>query len=663
MAGAVALLAALAALSAVVGSRALFSDFSSNHDEPVYAYQAQTMRSGHLTVPAATHEPFFRPWLHGERNGRLFSVFEPVWPAEQAAADLLTGTWRSALALNAAAAVLLLYLFTRELLGRRGPALVAAALLVVSPFFLVQSATRLSYTLAMVLGLLFGWTLLRAVRVGRATWFALAGAAWSVLAVDRPLDALLLGAAGASYLVLSDRRVRVIARRIGAALAGAAPVLALGGAYNAALTGAPWRFALSAAGGDNSFGFGVKHLTPSSPPFDFTWQRSVRAMFLNLEALPHWSAGSLLVLPLAVGGAFVLWRRGQRRALAVLAPVLVLIPLANLVYWGNVLIIAGRRILGPHYYLDLLVPVTVLTAVGVVEVARRHLVLSQVLVLAMLAVTLVELGPKVDVNREIACTNAHARQEVQAAGAHDAIVVLPTGGDGAYVMHPYPNLGNPPDLRADVLYAADLGPRTAELVDRYPRRRLYRLTEREPRSGDVLRQVPVVDRLRAPTARVVELPFQVTNRTSSPVVTVYVADGRRYVQYVLDPASSAGRTYRGRWHIGPDGITLDAPGAKLQAAEFPWRPATSTLAVGATFGTSTDLLRADLYEDRIWYRATPSHARLVVPGVPWHRRRGVWFRDDVARSLRFEGVAAARRFPRHDPCERMHIRFRPPERL
>ena len=663
VAGALALLAVLAAVSSVVGSRVLFHDFTSDNDEPVYAYQTQTMRSGHLTVPAASHEPFFRPWLHGERNGRLFSVFEPVWPAERAAADLLTGSWRSALALNAAAAVVLLYLFARELLGRRAPALVAAALLASSPFFLLQAATGLSYTLALVLALLLGWCLLRAVRTGRLPWFAGAGAAWSVLAVDRPLDALLLGGAGGLYLLLADRRLGVVVRRAGAALAGAAPGLAIGGAYNAALTGAPWRFALTAAGGDNSFGFGLKHLTPTSPPFHFGRRNSLRAMQLNLEALPHWTAGGLLVIPLALAGAALLWRRGQRRVVLTLLPVLLLIPIANLFYWGNVLIVAGRRILGPHYYLDLIVPITVLSAVAIVEMARRRVALVAALVLAMLALTAVEAAPKLDVNREIACTNAHSRQEVEAAGAHHAIVVLPASSDGAYVMHPFPNLGNPPDLRADVLYAADLGPRSAELVDRYPRRALYRLSERTPRSGDVLRRVPVVERLRARTARVVDLPFQVTNRTSSPVVTVYVANGPRYVQYLLDGASSAGRTYRGTWHIGPDGITLDAPGAALVATAFPWQAETSTLAAGAEFGPDTDLLRNELYEDRIWYRATPSDARLVVPGVPWHRHKGVWFTDDVARSLRFEGTAAARRFPRHDPCERLHIRFRPPERL
>jgi hypothetical protein len=535
--------------------------------------------------------------------------------------------------------------------------------LAASPFFLLQSATRLSYTLALVLALLLGWTLLRAVRTDRLGWYAGAGAAWSVLAVDRPLDAILLGGAAAVWLVLRDRRPRSVGRRLGGASAGAAPALALGAVYNAALTGAPWRFALTAAGGDNSFGFGVKRIASGSPAVQFTIRKSVRAMLLNLEALPHWTAGGVLVVPLALAGAVLLRRRGQGRAVALLLSVLLLIPLANLFYWGNVLIVAGRRILGPHYYLDLLVPFTVLTAVALVEVARRQRALAGAIVLAMLALTAIEVAPKIEVNREIACTNGHDRQEVQAAGAHDAIVVLPAGGDGPYVLHPFPNLGNPPDLRADVLYAADLGPSTIDLVDRYPHRRLYRLAMRMPRDGNVLRRVPVVDRLTAPQGRTVELPFEVTNRSSSPVVTAYLTDGPRYVQYLLDAASSSGRTYAGRWRIGPDGVTLQSPGATLVADRFPWRARTSTLAAGASFGPNTDLRRTELYEQRIWYRAAASSVRLLVPGTAWHRTGRYWLTDDVWQSLRFDGAAAARRFPRQDPCARFHIRFRPPEPL
>jgi hypothetical protein len=664
MAGAVALLAALAAISAIVGSRLLFDDFTPNHDEPVYAYQAETLRSGHLTIPAASHEPFFRPWLHGERDGRLFSVFQPVWPAELALAETLTGTWRTALAVDAAAAAVLLYLFTRELLARRAPALTAAALLTASPFFLLQSATRLSYTLALALALLFGWTLLRAVRSGQLRWFAASGAAWSVLAVDRPLDGALLGGAGCLYLLLADRRLGVLARRAGAALAGAAPALALGGAYNAVLTGAPWRFPLTAAGGDNSFGFGVKRLTPSSRPFDFTAHRALRAMVLNLAALPHWSAGGLVVVPLAVAGAVLLWQRGQRRAVAALACVLALFPLVNLLYWGNVLILAGRRIMGPHYYLDLLVPVVVLAGVTLVELGRRGVALTALVVVAMVGATAVEAAPKLRVNQEIACTNAHDRQEVQAAGAHEAIVLLPTSSDGSYVLHPFPNLGNPPDLRADVLYAADVGGRSIDVLDRYPGRRLYRLTQQVPKSGDVLRRVPVVDRLHDRQGIVEELPFEVTNRSSARVVTAFAYDGRRYVQYLLDRSSSPNRTYRGRWRVGPNGITFVAAGAELVAARFPWRAGTGgTLSVGVSFGPDTDLLRAELFETRIQYRVASSTVRVVVPGAAWHRIGDRWFPGDVARSLRFGDGVQGRRFPRHDPCERLHIRFRAPERL
>jgi hypothetical protein len=124
-----------------------------------------------------------------------------------------------------------------------------------------------------------------------------------------------------------------------------------------------------------------------------------------------------------------------------------------------------------------------------------------------------------------------------------------------------------------------------------------------------------------------------------------------------------GRSYRGTWRVGPDGVTLQSPGARLVADRFPWRTRTSTLAVGASFGADTNLVRAELYEQRIWYRTTPVSVQMLVPGVPWHRKRRYWFADDVARSLRFSGAAQARRFPQQDRCEHLHIRFHPPEQL
>jgi hypothetical protein len=283
----------------------------------------------------------------------------------------------------------------------------------------------------------------------------------------------------------------------------------------------------------------------------------------------------------------------------------------------------------------------------------------------MVGSTAAEAAPKLEINREIACTNRHPVEEVEAVVDPDepAIVLLPIGPDGPALMHLFPALGNPPDLDDDLLYANDLGPRTWELADRFPARRLYRLSLRVPPDGEVLRRVPVVDRLRRVAGAEVRVPFAAVNREGDPLVSMYVDDGRERRRVVVDERSGPGRSYEGAWLVDGRGARLEVGGRPVRGAEAPLPLApTGQLRIGTAFGDPSG--DADTYETRLLLRPTAGGVELLGPGESVHRLggdEGFWFPDDSWAAWRVDGpLGGGRRFPVGDPCEHFDIEFRPP---
>ncbi|MCM3885087.1 hypothetical protein ND747_15715, partial [Frankia sp. R82] len=117
---------------------------SGDADEAAYVLQARMLTHGQLTLDASTLEPFFRPWLTGERDGRLFTKYLPGWPALLAASQVLFGTMIVAPAAVAAGWVAGTYLLARELLDDAAGAVLAAAVLAASPLVLLHTALPLA---------------------------------------------------------------------------------------------------------------------------------------------------------------------------------------------------------------------------------------------------------------------------------------------------------------------------------------------------------------------------------------------------------------------------------------------------------------------------------------------------------------------------------------
>ena len=482
----VIVLALLAFALSLIVADWLFPLLSANNDEAVYLFQARVYRSGHLTLPAAEYRDFFRPWMSSEHDQRVVLVFQPVFPALLALSDLLFGSMRIALAAIAGGSVMLVYALGRELGLPPRARVIASALFALSPFAVVQSALYLEYVFAVALEMAVLTLLLAGLRLsprsaggrsgpgsGRgARRLAAAGLVYGLLVFTRPLEALMLGVAMGLYLLVRERGLTRALRQLLWPALGAVPIVVSMLVYNAYLTGNPLRFPLWAIGGNNSFGFGLRNVVDGSPLIDATFVNSLKALHQNVRALPHWMFGSILIVPLAVYG---LWHRRREPTTVLLAAIGVLFPLAYVFYWGNLLIVNGRKLIGPHYYMAVMVPTVVFAAVALERLVQRRREAAALLFVAMVVATAIELPDKIDRNQHFTDAYRAEQEAIDAAVAPESLVILPITPDGSYLLHPRGWLSNDLDLRDSVLYAADRGPENIELIRQFPTRRLYRL--------------------------------------------------------------------------------------------------------------------------------------------------------------------------------------------
>ncbi|MCL9797986.1 hypothetical protein MXD58_027510, partial [Frankia sp. AgKG'84/4] len=141
----VALLCAGSFTASLVLQATLYRYGSGDADEAAYVLQAQMLLRGELTLDAATWEPFARPWLTGEHDGRLFTKYLPGWPALLAASQALFATMAVAPALVGAGWVAGTYRLARELFDDAPTGVLAAALVALSPLVWLHTALPLAY--------------------------------------------------------------------------------------------------------------------------------------------------------------------------------------------------------------------------------------------------------------------------------------------------------------------------------------------------------------------------------------------------------------------------------------------------------------------------------------------------------------------------------------
>jgi hypothetical protein len=475
----VGLLATVAFCISLAAGHLFFQNLSLNNDEAVYVLEAQMFGQGDVTLSDSAHGDAFRPWMSGRVGGdRLVLVQQPTLPALMALSEALFGTMRVALAAIAAAAVVAMHALTNALLRDLRIAVVAATCFVLSPLVMVQSAMFVSYVLAVSLAAASLAVLTRGL--DRQTqgqrfrpWLVGAGLFEGLLLCTRPLEGIILGAVIFAWALLRSTNVRLAIRSMTLVYLASAPLLIVALIYNSFTTGDPFTFALWTIGGNDSFGFGMRAIAEHSQYINVGVSEAWLALRVNLRAFPHWIVGGVVSVPVALWGASRLWTI-SRSVFWLVVVQLCLTPFAYFFYYGNYLIIGGRNFYGPHYYLSLLLPTMVLLGVGLVDLAGRRRVVLPAAIGAMALGMAIEIPDKVNVNLAARDAIAAEVELVDSTVQEPAVVLIPVGKDGPYILHPWGAFANPPSLDSDVLYAVDLGARSLELVERFPNRRFYR---------------------------------------------------------------------------------------------------------------------------------------------------------------------------------------------
>ncbi|WP_254538087.1 ArnT family glycosyltransferase [Halomarina litorea] len=515
---------ALLALSLFAGvvlltvARDLFPLLSENHDEGVYLQQAAMLLEGKLWL-TTDHPGAFRPWFFVVDGGRLYPKYSPV-TAALFAPGVALGVPRVGPVLVGTGIVALTGLLAREAFDPPVGVL-ASAMVLATPFFLLITPNYLPYAPTHLLNLAFALGYVRALRrldAGRTraslAYALLAGVSVGLAFFARPYTAVLFGLPFVGHaLLLVGRDVRTgevtprVTRLAVVALLGLAGV-ALALAYNVVVTGHALLFPYQAFAPLDGLGFGRRELLGYSR--NYTPALAVRvAGQLLWELATRWTVAAPLGTLLAFvglrslrsdgGGTETLPDRTLRRLLAGVALSVVV---GNVAFWGSLNVLGNvsdptdgfMGAFGPFYHYDLLLPLSVFGAVGLRDVAnwtrarlgalpRRQARAAGLAVLLVAAP--VVAGAQVAAMDEPVADHERTTEDLRRAlepfdrEFEDALVFLPRTY-GAWLNHPFQPLRNGGSLESgDVLYAQDRGAAgDFAVVDAYPDRRLYRYSFR-----------------------------------------------------------------------------------------------------------------------------------------------------------------------------------------
>ncbi|WP_435076699.1 hypothetical protein [Halococcus sp. AFM35] len=557
-------LSLLGALVIWAVSTAVFPYLSLNHDEGVYLQQAGMLLDGQLFLRPPVPDAF-RPWFFVGSEQGFYPKYAPV-AAAMFAVGRLAGDYTLALVAIAAANVFLTAVVVAETFRHEGQrfarttGLLAGALLLHSPLFLITSSVFLSYAPTTLWNLLFAAAYLRAQRVGSRPLAAVAGLTIGIAFFSRPYTAVLFAAPFVVHALwtLRDGRAAAVRQALTAAGGSLGVLVALG--YNAVVTGDPLTFPYAAFAPLDGIGFGRRkilgHAVEYTPELALKANARVLAAFFG-----RWGIAGALGTVLAALGlvlAFAVPREQRTARTAALAGLFVSIPAGNILFWGNLNILGDLEnsgtgliaFLGPYYHFDLLVPTAAFAAYAGLRGAlrlrrllqlrftpRRTRVALTVCLLvtgaALAGVTVSVMDEPLERNSNVTAEYEQAYQPFENRSLENALVFLPTPY-GNWLNHPFQALRNDPDFDGDTVYA--LAKRQFAVIDAYPNRTYYRYTyggSWNPTDGDApetrLRQIEVHTGERL----VLDGRFGIPDSPES--VTVRLASGPNQTYYTTTP--------------------------------------------------------------------------------------------------------------------------------
>lgn len=338
----------------------IFEGIAHLEDEFAYIWQAQVIARGELVTPSPPEPKSFLVPFVVDYHGQRFGKYPLGWPVVLSLGERLGLRWLVN-PLLAGLGVWLTYRLGSKILGKT-VGLLAAALTLSSPFFLMNSGGLLSHPWGLVLstGFVIAWL---DIWLGDSlpAWIPplAAGLTLGGLVLSRPLTALSVAIPfGFMGLVALLHGPATIRKKV---FVVALVTLLVGGLHFA------WQYAVSGDPHLNpytlwwdydrvGFGPGVG-VNPSGHTLQIAWRNLKFSMNAGYSDLFGWLKLSWLFLPLG------LWAARRKPWVWLVASVFPMLVLLYLAYW------VGAWILGPRYYYEGLFGLTILTAAGIAWLA------------------------------------------------------------------------------------------------------------------------------------------------------------------------------------------------------------------------------------------------------------------------------------------------------
>ncbi len=534
--------AVIAGVWAIVGSRLVFPLLSNNHDEAVYLLQADAIEHGHLFPRASADPQAFLPWLSALEGHRFVPKYAPVFPTMLAIGKWVFTTERATLGLIAAGVIVMTYLLATEILDNRRTAALASVFMLLTPLFVVQSATFLPYSASLLLLATFAFALLRGLRTRRGAWLVGAGSAFGLAFFARPYDALLFALPLGVYVLVKYRRdARTLFHHIGWTLAGLVPPAILMLLFDHAATGHAFESPFSLIDSRDTIGFGSRSMDPSNPAVHYTpglgWTGLSRHVMLTM----FWVFGGLVLVGCAV---FYLVRHHWRGLPTWIGSIVIVLPVGYLFFWGTygAAVWGAPWYLGPYYYMPIFAPIAILGAGGFVYFLHEFRKVSTWAIIGMVVLSGFVIGQATTKNLSFTRDDQRLNAALTRAHLHNAIVFLPAFY-GPRVLHPYATLCNGWNTTGDVLYAVDRGDAdNAAVAADFPTRAAYRVTI----DGEYRHTPPdphlksVITPLAVLHGRTIKLAIDFRSPVRAPLLTVTISANGRAETYVIDDAARRG---------------------------------------------------------------------------------------------------------------------------
>lgn len=400
----------------------LFAGRPRNVDGFAQLFQARIFLAGRLWLPTPAQIAHFGILHMGFSTGRWFSQFPPGQPLVLAL-GLKLGAWWIPNPFIAAALVVTTWRVAKWV-GGETTARLTLLLLVISPFVIAISASEMNHLPAATLGMAAAAAATFLDRDRWPPWAVAAGIALGFMTAFRPLDAVA-AAVPVLLITLFSARRPVLALAV-IAVAGAVSTMPTLW-YNAHTTGHWLQFGYSFVWGpEHSLGF---HAVPFGVPL--TPKRAVGLTALDFHDLDAYLFDFPFPTVLLVAAGWLLGRRGLTRRDAVPIAGAGMLSALLFFYWHRDILFGPRLIFSavPWYVLITARAVVLLRRSGREWRPGVSFGLAGVTTVAVAALVGVATITPDRIQTYGATTELNLRpaREAQAAGIHDAVVVVPSG--------------------------------------------------------------------------------------------------------------------------------------------------------------------------------------------------------------------------------------------